>query len=264
MKKTICMMLALLVCLGACAGLVSCGCDHVFSEEWSTDDTHHWHVCTLEECAEQSDKGEHDWDQGVLTLVPTHATPGNRKYTCKVCGKIRNETVAPEPEVNDVEWADAFLMQDDNFMISIVNNEENLLVKKRGGIVMTTTPQTVNLSENYYTVEDGKYYRYVVAGDRVTKGEITSEAYTQATTLVYLQKLAYASFTYNETTRTYTAEEIVIDGVVYENVYIAFAGKKINRISFTQKEQGEVNNATIITVTYGTVPADLSLPQVTE
>lgn len=264
MKKAFCMILVLLLCVGACATLASCGCDHIFSEEWSTDDTYHWHVCTIEGCEEQSDKAEHSWDEGVMTLLPTHATAGNRKYTCKVCGKEKNESVAPEPQVDDVEWADAFLLQDDNFVMTVVNNQGVLLVKKRGGVVMTTDPQTVNVSQKYYTLEDGRYYCYTVAGETVTKGEINKEVYTNATTLADLQELAFHDFTYNEGSKTYMAESLTVDGVVYEDVFIAFAGKKVNRISFTKKEQGKANDATIITVTYGTVPSDLVLPQVTE
>ena len=183
------MILALLTCVGCCTALVGCADKHVFGEEWCADETYHWHACTQEGCTEQSDKAEHVFDDGVITLLPTQSTPGVRKYTCVVCGGFKTEKVEAEPTVNNVEWADAFLLQEENFMMTVVNNEGTLLVKKRGGIVMTTNPQTVSLSQNYYTVEGGKYYCYTVDGEQVTKAETTQAAYQSASTLAYLQGL---------------------------------------------------------------------------
>ncbi len=264
MKKALCMMLALLLCLGACAALVSCGCDHAFSEEWTMDDTHHWHVCTQEDCEEQSDKAAHDWDEGVMMLLPTASTDGERKYTCKECGRTRTETVPADPLVSDAEWVSAFLLQDENYWITIVDDGTDALsIKKRGGIVMRNVPQSVNPDQNYYTVENGKYYDYTVDGEQVTKAEITQEAYMKATTLAELQVLAYSAFTYNENNKHYTAAEVTAGDVVYENVDIAFCDKKINMITLTKKEQGKSVETYIITLTYGTVMTDLLLPQVT-
>lgn len=264
MKKILCMIMALLMCLAACTALVSCGCDHVFASEWSTDDTHHWHVCTKEECDEQGDKAEHAWNEGVLVLAPTPTTTGVRKYTCTECGVTKTEIVEPQLTVNKEEWTEAFLLRADNFVMTVVNGEGNLIVKKRGGIVMTSNPQAVNLSQHYYTVEGGKYYCYTVAGEQVTKGEITEQAYTQATTLIDLQDLVYGAFTYNENGKTYEAAEIVLEHVTYENVYVSFLDGKLTRASFTKKEAGKASDVNVITVTYGTVPTDLVLPQVTQ
>ncbi len=263
MKKTLCMILALLMCLGSCAMLVGCGCSHVFASEWSIDDTHHWHVCTAEDCDEQSDKAEHDWDEGVLVLVPTPTTTGVRKYTCQACGKTKTEIIEPQLTVNKEEWTEAFLLRAENFVMTVVNGEGNLIVKKRGGIVMTTNPQTVNISQKYYTVEGGKYYCYTVAGEQVTKGEITEQLYTQATTLIDLQALVYGDFTYNESGKSYEAAQLTVDNVTYENVYVSFLDGRITRASFTKKEQGKASDVNVITVTYGTVTSDLVLPQVT-
>ena len=263
MKKALCMILALLTCLAACTALVACGHEHQFSEEWNKDTTHHWHDCADEDCEEQSEKAEHDWDEGTVTLHPTASTDGVLKYTCKVCGAGKTESIPADPTATEAEWAEAFLMQDENFVMTIVRGNKNLIVKKRGGIVMTTDPQTVNLSQNYYVVESGKYYCYTVDGEQVTKAEITQQAYQSATTLVDLQALAYGDFTYSSSGLSYTAASITVDGVTYENVHIAFAAKKITNISFTRKEAGKPNEEFVITVTYGTVSSNLVLPQVT-
>ncbi len=267
MKKALCMFLALLLCLGACTALVSCGCEHAFATEWTADDTHHWHVCTSQGCEEYSDKAEHDWDEGVVLLLPTASTDGQRKYTCKVCGKTRAEAIPADPLVDNAqEWASAFLLQDENyrFSVSIEGGKEILTMKKRNGIVMKNVPMSVNTDQTYYTVEDGKYYAYAVNGEQVTKTEITQDAYVEATTLAQLQVLAYNAFTYNEKNKHYVAEEITAGDVVYENVDVAFCDKKINLITFTIKKQGKSAETYIIVVTYGLVQeGDIVLPQVT-
>jgi hypothetical protein len=266
-KKALCTVLALLLCLSACAALVSCGCDHTFATEWTADDTHHWHVCTQEDCGEQCDKAEHSWDAGVMMLLPTASTDGERKYTCLVCGKTRSEAVPADPLVSAAEWANAFLLQEENyrFSISVDGLKDILIMKKRDGVAMKNVPTSVNTDQTYYTVESGKYYAYTVSGEQVTKAEITQDDYAKATTLVELQQaFAYSAFTYNESNKHYVAAKLTVGDTVYENVDIAFCDKKINMITFTEKKQGASAAHYIFTVTYGTVSAgDIVLPQVT-
>lgn len=39
---------------------------HTFSEDWSGDETHHWHICL--NCNEVSDKAEHSWNDSVCSV----------------------------------------------------------------------------------------------------------------------------------------------------------------------------------------------------
>ena len=67
---------------------------HVAATEWSSDKTHHWHKCTAHEnCAEQMDKAEHDWDDGVVTEEATCTQKGERTFTC-TCGATKTEEIA--------------------------------------------------------------------------------------------------------------------------------------------------------------------------
>ena len=67
---------------------------HVAATEWSSDKTHHWHECTAHEnCAEQMDKAEHDWDDGVVTEEATCTQKGERTFTC-TCGATKTEEIA--------------------------------------------------------------------------------------------------------------------------------------------------------------------------
>ena len=60
---------------------------HTYSEEWTTDETYHWHAATCEHISEVSDKAPHSWDSGKVTQKSTCTETGIYTYTCTVCGK---------------------------------------------------------------------------------------------------------------------------------------------------------------------------------
>ena len=66
---------------------------HSFSDEWTSDETHHWHVATCEHSDQVSQKEEHSWDDGRITVEPTHLEDGIATYTCTVCGKQKTDTI---------------------------------------------------------------------------------------------------------------------------------------------------------------------------
>ena len=53
--------------------LTACNKDgkHNFAEEWSNNETHHWHACADKGCKDTTDKTEHSWDGGNVTIEPT-------------------------------------------------------------------------------------------------------------------------------------------------------------------------------------------------
>ena len=65
---------------------------HTFATTWQGNATYHWHPAT---CGDNnvSDLGEHRWNAGVVTSWPTHTTPGQKIYTCAVCGMTKTETL---------------------------------------------------------------------------------------------------------------------------------------------------------------------------
>ena len=65
---------------------------HTFATTWQGNATYHWHPAT---CGHNnvSDLGEHRWNAGVVTSWPTHTTPGQKIYTCSVCGMTKTETL---------------------------------------------------------------------------------------------------------------------------------------------------------------------------
>ena len=66
------MMLVLTIAL-----LTACdkGGNHNFSEEWSSNETHHWHACADKGCKETKDKAEHSWSGGNVTAVLPRGLP---------------------------------------------------------------------------------------------------------------------------------------------------------------------------------------------
>ena len=75
--------------------LTACNKDgkHNFAEEWSNNETHHWHACTDKGCKETKDKAEHTWDGGNVTVEPTTEQKGTMVYTCTVCRREKAESI---------------------------------------------------------------------------------------------------------------------------------------------------------------------------
>ena len=75
--------------------LTACNKDgkHNFAEEWSNDETHHWHACADKGCKETKDKAEHSWNGGNVTVEPTTEQKGTMVYTCTVCRREKTEKI---------------------------------------------------------------------------------------------------------------------------------------------------------------------------
>lgn len=87
--------LAIMVLMLAIILLTACNKDgkHNFAEEWSNNETHHWHACTDKGCKETKDKAEHTWDGGNVTVEPTTEQKGTMVYTCTVCRREKTESI---------------------------------------------------------------------------------------------------------------------------------------------------------------------------
>lgn len=66
---------------------------HIFSTEWSGDDTYHWHNATCQHIGEVSEKAVHTWDSGIVTKEPTETENGIKIYACTVCGRTKTEEI---------------------------------------------------------------------------------------------------------------------------------------------------------------------------
>ena len=66
---------------------------HSYSDVWSSDALYHWHDAICTHVGEMSDRGTHDWDDGVVTKEPVGTEDGEKIYTCKVCNKTKTSII---------------------------------------------------------------------------------------------------------------------------------------------------------------------------
>ena len=66
---------------------------HSFSEEWTYNDTHHWHEATCEHTEEVSDIDNHWWSGTDMTPA-TCETAGIAGFICTVCKATKTEPIA--------------------------------------------------------------------------------------------------------------------------------------------------------------------------
>ena len=85
--------LVLVLTVALFAACTDKGEEHSFSEEWSADETHHWHACVDKGCNAVKDKAGHSWSSGSVTVEPTTEKEGTMAYTCTVCHKEKTEKI---------------------------------------------------------------------------------------------------------------------------------------------------------------------------
>ena len=75
---------------------------HSWAEAWTSDETHHWHECTVTEpaCDVTEDSGkdgyaEHVKDAGTVTREATETEAGIKTFKCEVCGHVMGTEEIP-------------------------------------------------------------------------------------------------------------------------------------------------------------------------
>ena len=87
------LVLVLVLTVALFAACTDKGEEHNFSEEWSADETHHWHACVDKGCNAVKDKAGHSWNSGSVTVEPTTEKEGTMAYTCTVCHKEKTAKI---------------------------------------------------------------------------------------------------------------------------------------------------------------------------
>lgn len=67
---------------------------HSFSEEWTNNETKHWHVATCGDTEEISDEAVHEFGEWNVIKVPTETEDGQRKRTCSICKYVYSEVIS--------------------------------------------------------------------------------------------------------------------------------------------------------------------------
>ena len=66
---------------------------HTFANNWSKNETEHWHAATCKHKDETKDKAKHTWDEGKVTTPASEEKEGIKTFTCTVCNQIKTETI---------------------------------------------------------------------------------------------------------------------------------------------------------------------------
>lgn len=80
--------------------------EHSFGDVWHTDTDNHWKECEICGTAKGA-TAAHTWNNGEVTKQPTETEAGVKTYTCTVCEKTKEETIAPLNHSHDwsAEWS---------------------------------------------------------------------------------------------------------------------------------------------------------------
>lgn len=98
--------------------------DHKFVEEWSYDETEHWHECA---CGERADVSEHTFENEEITTEPTCSEDGEMTSYCE-CGQIHTEAVPATKE--HVYFENVCIVCGceyvDNYYLNLVNSWQSI------------------------------------------------------------------------------------------------------------------------------------------
>lgn len=103
MKKQIGLFTAILFAVSTL--MMACKAEvhtHTFAEEWSRDESNHWHAATCEHDITDS-KAEHSFGEWTVTKEATCTENGERKTTCTICGYEKTE-VTDKAEHTFGDW----------------------------------------------------------------------------------------------------------------------------------------------------------------
>lgn len=219
-RKILSYVLAFCFLIPCAIALTACGAhEHDFSSKWESNSTHHWHVCTGEDCEEKESEGEHEWGEGVITTEPTETSNGVKTYTCAVCGYERTETLTylELKQVTKEQWQSALSFERFNSYTTTTkvpgNSNYITIIKCDGAKVYThqigypSDASSTQVSEDFYNkVElEGavKYYYYTKLYGSWTCSEISSAFYEQVVPGTVLSLFQYEQFSFNAHKGTY-------------------------------------------------------------
>ena len=137
----LCGVLAIGATGGAIAGLIVATHKHKYSEDWTYDTTHHWHVSTCSHKDQISDYAEHVWDEGVVT-EPTYTSEGYTTYTCEICS-AQKQVEKTDKLVEDVVPKDYVIEKDG----------VQYLHKVSGDVILTKA--TTNFTSETFSIPSG-------------------------------------------------------------------------------------------------------------
>ena len=221
-----------------------------FSEEWSKDESSHWHVCIDEKCDEIADLADHIWDEGTITTPATQEADGVKTFTCTVCDQTKTEPVLFNG-MTETEWNAT--MADDVFANFAYNESASV---SGSGITVETVYE-------YKFTADKVYMKLTIAGqstESTFSDRETVELYRSEHMTSMKEMMKFDCFEYDADTKTYKAVKGIyiaeVDTTV-DDITATFENGKLVEVkySFILVSEGiEMTAVSTITMSdYGTV-----------
>lgn len=255
-KKILTFIFAIFMIVPCCLALTACGeSEHIcdFETTWTKNETHHWHKCTDENCDKISDKAEHSWDDGIITIPATSSAQGVKTYTCTVCEQTKTEAVdyVPTKTMTEAEWNNAVsftgITNYSATTLSSANPNYSTLVKVDGNKVYYKQVQYPAISadganfyaENIY-VKNGTNYSYYSKheGDWIDQTAYNSNStmevmFYQSQPSMTFAMFEYNQFTYNPENGKYECASMTVEGETISNISLEFEDGRIKSGSLT-------------------------------
>lgn len=89
---------------------------HTFSDEWSYDETYHWHAATCGHDA-KDDYAVHNWSNPIETKQATIYEEGETTYTCSVCGETKTVPIEVLPSYSIEFWSNLEMINQDRVAV---------------------------------------------------------------------------------------------------------------------------------------------------
>lgn len=120
MKRKLSLIFLSLVCAVCCSfGLTACGetHSHTFSDDWSKNETHHWHAATCEHTEEKSNYAEHDFSQSDTCVCGYKRITANgllTEYKAQTESFLTNKVLPKALDGEDTASVGYSIITDDN------------------------------------------------------------------------------------------------------------------------------------------------------
>ncbi|MBQ8229437.1 MAG: hypothetical protein IJZ32_01930 [Clostridia bacterium] len=146
------------------------GHTHTYAEDWSKDDTHHWHAATCTHTDEVADKGLHEDVEadGTCDVCGGHAHVINKAGACDVC----DEQVKPMDETNLEMVIAATALRYKNIATSTITNNYSSTIK-------SVVDDTVADGENPYGYTNSQTTTVYTLGENATMVVSSTENQTK-------------------------------------------------------------------------------------
>lgn len=146
------------------------GHTHTYAEDWSKDDTHHWHASTCTHTDEVADKGLHEdaAADGTCDVCGGHAHVVNKAGVCDVC----DEQVKPMDETN-LEMVIAATA------LRYKNIKESTIVEEFSSTIKSVFDDSVSDGESPYGYKNSQTTTVYTLGENATMVVSSTENQTK-------------------------------------------------------------------------------------